>query len=292
GFICGQAAIREAYTQGRAILTVRGRATVETDEKSGRSAIIVTEIPYQVNKARLIERMAELVNERKLDGISDLRDESDRQGMRIVIELKRDAVAEVLLNQLYKHTPLQESFGVNMLAIVEGRPQLLNLKDALAVFLKHRREVVVRRTVYELRKAEERLHVLAGLKIAVENLDRAIAIIRGAPDPASARAGLMDALGLSQIQAQAVLDMRLQRLAGLEREKIIAEYTEVEAEIARLRRILADEREVSKIIVDELRAIRDKYGDERRTRIVDEAAAISVEDLIVEEDMVVTISHE
>src|SRR4029450_4130679 len=184
--------------------------------------IIVTEIPFQVNKARLIERMAELVNERKLDGISDLRDESDRRGMRIVIELKRDAVAEVLLNQLYTHTPLQESFGVNMLAIVDGRPRLLNLKDALAVFLKHRREVVVRRTTYELRKAEERLHVLAGLKVAVENLDQAIAIIRGAPDPTTARSGLMDALWLDQIRAHAVLEVRLQRLTGLERDKIIA----------------------------------------------------------------------
>ena len=292
GYICGQGPIRDAYHEGRGILTVRAKAEIETDEKSGRSSIIVTEIPYQVNKSRLIERMAELVNERKLDGISDLRDESDRQGMRIVIELKRDAVPEVLLNQLYKHTPLQESFGVNMLAIVEGQPKLLTLKDALAVFLRHRREVVVRRTIYDLRKAEERLHVLAGLKIAVENLDQAIAIIRGATDPAAARTGLMDALGLTQIQAQAVLDMRLQRLTGLERDKIIAEYADVEAEIVRLRRILADDREVSRIIAEELRAIREKYGDDRRTRLVDEAAAISVEDLIVEEDMVVTISHE
>src|SRR5215468_2323864 len=271
GFICGQGAIRAAYHEGRGILTVRAKAEVETDEKSGRSAIIVTEIPYQVNKARLIERIAELVNERKLDGISDLRDESDREGMRIVIELKRDAVAEVLLNQLYKHTPLQESFGVNMLAIVDGRPKLLDLRDALGVFLKHRREVIVRRTAYELRKAEERLHVLAGLKIAVENLDQAIAIIRGAADPATAREGLMSALALTQVQAQAVLDMRLQRLTGLERDKIIAEHAEVQQQIARFRQILGDEREVSNIIVEELRAIREKYGDDRRTRIVDEA---------------------
>jgi len=294
GFICGQGPIREAYREGRGILTVRARATVETDEKSGRSAIIVTEIPYQVNKRRLIERIAELVNERKLDGIpSDgLRDESDRDGMRIVIELKRDAVAEVLLNQLYKHTPLEESFGVNMLAIVDGRPKLLNLKDALQVFLKHRREVVVRRTVYDLRKAEERLHILAGLKIAIEHLDEAIGIIRAATDPTSARERLMATLALSQLQAQAVLDMRLQRLTGLERDKIVEEYAETEKAIARYRAILADEREIAKIIADELRALREKYGDERRTRIVDEAAAISVEDLIVEEDMVVTISHE
>ena len=294
GFICGQGPIREAYREGRGILTVRARATVETDEKSGRSAIIVTEIPYQVNKRRLIERIAELVNERKLDGIpSDgLRDESDRDGMRIVIELKRDAVAEVLLNQLYKHTPLEESFGVNMLAIVDGRPKLLNLKDALQVFLKHRREVVVRRTIYDLRKAEERLHILAGLKIAIEHLDEAIGIIRAATDPTSARERLMATFALSQLQAQAVLDMRLQRLTGLERDKIVEEYAETEKAIARYRAILADEREIAKIIADELRALREKYGDERRTRIVDEAAAISVEDLIVEEDMVVTISHE
>ena len=294
GFICGQGPIREAYREGRGILTVRARATVETDEKTGRSSIIVTEIPYQVNKARLIGQIAELVRERKLDGIAGdgLRDESDRDGMRIVIELKRDAVPEVLLNQLYKHTPLQESFGVNMLAIVEGRPKLLSLKDALQVFLKHRREVVVRRTVYDLRKAEERLHILAGLKIAIEHLDEAIGIIRAAVDPATARQRLMATFALSQLQAQAILDMRLQRLTGLERDKIVEEYAETEKAIVRYRAILADEREVAKIIGDELRALREKYGDERRTRIVDEATAISVEDLIVEEDMVVTISHE
>jgi DNA gyrase subunit A len=292
GFICGQRTIREAYTEGRGILTVRALATIETDDRSGRSSIIVTEIPYQVNKARLIERIAELVNERKLDGIADLRDESDRDGMRIVIDLKRDAVAEVLLNQLYKHTPLQESFGINMLAIVDGRPKLLTLKDALVVFLHHRREVIVRRTQYDLKKAEERLHVLAGLKIAVENLDRAIAIIRGAKDPGVAREGLMAELALSQIQAQAVLEMRLQRLTGLERDKIIEEYRETEQLIARYRQILSNEREISKIIVDELTALKAKYGDPRRTRIIDEAAELSAEDLIVEEDMVVTISHE
>jgi DNA gyrase subunit A len=292
GFICGRSAIRDAYREGRGILTVRARATVETDEKTGRSAIIVTEVPFQVNKARMIERIAELVNERKLDGISDLRDESDREGMRVVIELKRDAVAEVLLNQLYKHTPLQESFGVNMLAIVDGRPRLLSLKDALRVFVEHRRHVVVRRTVYDLRKAEERLHVLAGLKIAIDNLDAVIKLIRAAADPATAREGLMSTFALSQIQAQAILDMRLQRLTGLERDKIAAEYAETEKQIERYRQILGDEREQSKIIVDELRAVREKYADERRTQIVDEVAAISVEDLIVEEDMVVTISHE
>ena len=292
GFICGQNPTREAYREGRGILTVRARATVETDGKTGRSAIIVTEIPFQVNKARMIERIAELVNERKLDGISDLRDESDRDGMRVVIELKRDAVAEDLLNQLNKHTPMQESFGVNMLAIVDGRPRILSLRDALGVFLQHRRSVVGRRTTFDLRKAEERLHILAGLKIAIDNLDRAIAIIRGAPDPASARNGLIAAFGLSSLQSQAILEMRLQRLTGLERDKIVAEYGETERSIEGLRQILADEQEVAKIIVDELREVREKYGDDRRTQIVDEAAAISVEDLIVEEDMVVTISHQ
>jgi len=292
GFICGQAPIRDAYREGRGILIMRARATIETDDKTGRSAIIVTEIPYQVNKSRLIERIAELVNERKLDGISDLRDESDREGMRIVIELKRDAVAEVLLNQLYKHTPLQESFGINMLAIVEGRPKLLNLKQALQVFLQHRHEVVVRRTVYDLRKAEERLHVLAGLKIAVDHLDEVIKIVRGAKDPAEAKRNLIASFTLSEIQAQAILEMRLQRLTGLERDKIVAEYEETEREIARYREILGSEAEIAKIIAAEVREIRDKYGDERRTKIVDEAAAIAVEDLIVEEDMVVTISHE
>ena len=214
-----------------------------------------------MNKARLIERIAELVNERKLDGISDLRDESDREGMRIVIELKRDAVAEVLLNQLYKHTPLQESFGVNMLAIVDGRPKLLDLKDALSVFLKHRREVVVRRTVYELRKAEERLHILAGLKIAVENLDQAIAIIRAATDPATAREGLMNALGLTQIQAQAILDMRLQRLTGLERDKIVAEHAEVRAAD---RALPADPRRRARGVEDHRRGAARHPGEVRR----------------------------
>jgi DNA gyrase subunit A len=292
GFICGQAPVREAYREGRGILAVRARAEIETDEKSGRSAIIVTEIPYQVNKARLVERIAELVNERKLDGISDLRDESDRDGMRVVIELKRDAVPEVLLNQLYKHTPMQESFGVNMLAIVEGRPRLLTLKDALRVFLDHRRNVVARRTAYDLRQAEARLHILAGLKTAIDRLDEAIAIIRGAPHPAAAREGLMAGFALSELQAQAILEMRLQRLTSLERDKIVEEYAETEKAIQRYRAILADEREIWKIITEELRELRAKYADPRRTQLVPEAAAISVEDLIVEEDMVVTISHE
>jgi DNA gyrase subunit A len=263
---------------------------VETDAK-GRSKIIVNELPYQVNKARMIERIAELVNDKKIEGISDLRDESDRQGMRVVIELKRDAVPEVVLNQLFKLTQLQDSFGVNMLAIVGGRPQLLNLKQILQVFLEHRKEVVTRRTNYELRKARERLHILEGLKIALESLDAVIALIRAAKDPATARDGLMTQFGLTEIQAQAILDMRLQRLTNLERDRILEEHAETLKQIARYEEILADEHEVAKIIVGELREVRKLYADQRRTELVDDPIDISDEDLIVEEDMVVTISH-
>lgn len=292
GFICGAGPIRDAYRDGRGIMIMRARTAIETDDKSGRSSIIVTEIPYQVNKARLVERIAELVSERKVDGISDIRDESDREGMRIVIDLKRDAVADVLLNQLYKHTPLQESFGINMLAIVGGRPRLLSLRDALTVFLDHRREVTTRRTVYDLRKAEERLHILAGLRIALDHLDEVIKTIRAAADPAAAKSALMANFGLSALQAQAILDMRLQRLTGLERDKIIAEYEETERAIARYRQILSDPQEVSNIIIEDLRGLREKYGEPRRTQIVGAVGEMSVEDLIVDEDMVVTISHE
>ncbi len=292
GFIHGRHAIREAYHGGKGILTLRARANTEVNKRTGRESIIVTEIPYQVNKARLIERMAELVNDRRIDGISDLRDESDRQGMRIVIELKRDAVAEIVLNQLYKQTPMQDSFGVIMLAIVDGRPKLLNLREALQVFIGHRKEIITRRTAFDLRKAEERLHILEGLRIALEHLDAVIALIRSAPDPATARGGLMQQFGLSERQAQAILDMRLQRLTGLERDKIIEEHGEVQKEIGRYREVLANETLVYEIIVDELGEIRKLYGDARRTEIVDEATDISIEDMIVEEDMVVTISHE
>jgi DNA gyrase subunit A len=292
GFIHGRAAIREAYHTGKGILQMRARASTETNKKTGKISIIVNEIPYQINKARLIERMAELVNDKKIEGISDLRDESDRDGMRIVIELRRDAVPEIVLNQLYKLTPMQESFGVIMLAIVDNRPKLLNLKDALQVFIGHRKEVVTRRTAFELRKADARLHILDGLKIALDNLDAVIRLIRAAKDPAIAKSGLMQQFGLSELQAQAILDMRLQRLTGLERDKILEERDEVIKEIARYKEILADEREVYKIIVDESREVKERYGDARRTEIVDEATDISIEDMIVEEDMVVTISHD
>jgi DNA gyrase subunit A len=290
-FICGSAPIREAYTTGRGILQMRANAEIEEDTRTGRESIIVDAIPYQVNKARLIERIAELVNEKKIDGISDLRDESDRTGMRIVIELKKDAVSQVVLNQLYKLTPMQESFGVNLLAIVDGRPRLLNLREALVVFLDHRREVVTRRTIYDLRKAEERLHVLEGLRIALENLDAVIALIRAAASPPEAKSGLIATFGLSEIQAQAILDMRLQRLTNLERDKILEEHREVSALIARLKHILADTSEVDKIIRDELLEMKQQYGDPRRTQIVESADDLSIEDLIPREDMVVTVSH-
>jgi len=292
GFIHGKRAIREAYETGRGILQMRARASTEINKRTGKAAIIVNEIPYQVNKAKLIERIAELVNDKKIEGISDLRDESDREGMRIVIELRRDAVPEIVLNQLYKLTPMQDSFGIIMLAIVEGRPKLLSLKDALNAFIVHRKEVVTRRTAFELRKAEARLHILDGLKIALDNLDAVIQLIRAAKDPATAKAGLIRQFGLSELQAQAILDMRLQRLTGLERDKILEERAEVIKQIARYKEILADEREVYKIIVEELQEVRKLYGDERRTEIVDETTDISIEDMIVEEDMVVTISHE
>ncbi len=271
---------------------MRAKLFTETVKRTGKEQIVVREIPFMVNKARLIEQIAHLVQEKKIEGISDLRDESDREGMRVVIELKRDAVAEVIINQLYKHTALQDSFGANMLAIVDGRPKLLNLRDALKHFLDFRKEVVTRRTAYELRKAEERLHILEGMKIALDHLDEVITLIRQSQDPREAKAGLMTQFGLSEIQAQAILDMRLQRLTGLEREKVIKEHEEVTQLIAKLRGILDDEKEVYRIVVEELLEVKEKYGDARRTEIVERSEDISVEDLIVDEEMVVTISHE
>ena len=292
GFIHGKEPIIQAYHEGKGVVQMRGKAFTETVKRTGKEQIIISEIPYMVNKKRLIEQIAELVNDKKIDGIGDLRDESDRDGMRIVIELKRDAVAEIIINQLHKHTQLQDSFGMNMLAIVDGKPKLLNLKEALKCFLDHRKEVVTRRTAYDLRKAEERLHILEGYRIALDNLDAVIALIRNSADPRIAKDGLMTNFGLSEIQAQAILDLRLQRLTGLERDKIMEEHRETVELIARLRAILADEREIYKIIVEELTEIRKKYGDERRSQIVDRSEDISIEDMIVDEDMAVTISHE
>ena len=292
GFIHGKEPIVQAYEEGKGIVQMRGKAFTETVKRTGKEQIVISEIPYMVNKKRLIEQIAELVNDKKIEGIGDLRDESDREGMRIVIELKRDAVADIVINQLYKHTPLQDSFGVNMLAIVDGKPKLLNLKEALKAFVDHRKEVVTRRTAYDLRKAEERLHILEGFRIALDNLDAVIALIRASADPKVAKDGLMTNFSLSELQAQAILDLRLQRLTGLERDKIMEEHRETVELIAKLRAILADEKEIYKIIVTELKEIKEKYGDERRTQIVERSEEISIEDMIVDEDMAVTISHE
>jgi len=292
GFIHGKEPIVQAYHEGKGIVQMRGKAFTETVKRTGKEQVIISEIPYMVNKKRLIEQIADLVNDKKIEGIGDLRDESDREGMRIVIELKRDAVAEIVINQLYKHTALQDSFGVNMLAIVDGKPRLLNLKEALKAFLDHRKEVVTRRTAYDLRKAEERLHILEGYRIALDNLDAVIALIRNSSDPRVAKEGLMSNFALSDSQAQAILDLRLQRLTGLERDKIMEEHRETVELIGKLRAILADEKEIYRIIVEELKEIKKKYGDERRTQIVDRSDEISIEDTMVDEDMAVTISHE
>ena len=292
GFIHGKEPIVQAYSEGKGIIQMRGKAFTETIKRTAKEQIVISEIPFMVNKKRLIEQIAELVNEKKIEGIGDIRDESDREGMRIVIELKRDSVPDIILNQIYKHTALQDSFGVNMLAIVEGKPKLLNLKEALKAFLDHRREVVTRRTAYDLRKAEERLHILEGYRIALDNLDAVIKLIRNSADPKVAKEGLMSNFGLSDIQAQAILDLRLQRLTGLERDKIMEEHRETGELIGKLGAILADEKEIYKIIVEELNKIKEQYGDERRTQIVARSEDISIEDLMVDEDMAVTISHE
>jgi DNA gyrase subunit A len=271
---------------------MRARSTIETSKKGDRVSIVVSEIPFQVNKKNLIERIADLVREKTIEGISDLRDESDREGMRIVIELKRGEVPEVVLNNLYKHTPLQSSYGIIMLAIVGGRPKVLNLLELVESFVDFRREVVRRRTEFELKKAEARYHILEGLKIALDHLDAVITLIRGSKSPQEARAGLMTSFSLSQIQAQAILDMQLQRLTGLERQKILDELAELLKTIERLRAILASERLLMQIVVDELKSVKAKYGDERRTTIVEgESGELSVEDLIAEEDMAITVTN-
>src|SRR6187401_404262 len=292
GFIVGRGGIMQAYTTGRGSILMRARSEVETSKKGDRTSIVFTEIPYQVNKAKLIERIADLVRDKVLEGISDLRDESDRDGMRIVIELKRSEVPEVILNNLYKHTPLQSSFGIIMLAIVGGRPKVLNLLELVESFVEFRREVVRRRTEFELKKAEARYHILEGLKIALDHLDAVISLIRGSKTPPEAREGLMTTFGLSQIQAQAILDMQLQRLTGLERQKILDELAELLKTIERLRAILSSERLLMQIIIDELREVKSKYGDARKTEIIEgESAEISIEDLIAEEDMAITVSN-
>jgi DNA gyrase subunit A len=326
GIINGSAGIREAYRTGRGKIYVRARVEIETDDKrGGRQTIVVSELPYQVNKARLLEKIAELVKEGKIEGISELRDESDKSGMRMVIELKRGEVADVILNNLYQHTALQSVFGINMVALEGGQPRLLNLKEIIEAFVRHRREVVTRRTIYQLRKSRERAHILEGLAVALENIDPMIALIKAAPDPATAKVGLMEktwpakvvsemlartdtsasrpdgldviygltqkGYRLSDAQAQSILDMRLNKLTGLEQDKIRAEYKEVLAAIEDLLDILKSDERLMTVIRDELTHLRDEYGDKRRTEIRESHVDLSVEDLIAEEDVVVTLSH-
>jgi len=291
GFILGRSGVREAYLGGKGMIQLRARALVERQKRTDRESIVVTEIPYQVNKAKLLEKIAELVQDKRIEGIADLRDESDREGMRIVIDLKRDAMAQVVLNQLFKHTQMQVTFGIILLAIVHGQPQLLNIKELIQHFINHRKEVVTRRSQFELGKAEASAHILEGLKIALDNLDRVISLIRSSKTPKDAKEALIAQFSLSEAQAQAILEMRLQRLTNLEREKINEEYKELIKLIARLKEILSNERLLLNVIIEELREIQDRYGDDRRTQIIEEAQEINLEDLIVEEDMVVTISH-
>ncbi len=290
GIIYGTKGIYEAYGTGRGIIRMRGRILIETDRQTKIETLVVTEIPYQINKARLIEKIASLVKNKEIEGVRYVRDESDREGMRIAIGLKKDQLAQVVINKLYKHTPLESSFGIIFLAVVNKSPEILNLKDALEYFILHRKEIIVRRTRYDLAKAEERAHILEGLKIALENLDDVVALIRASKSPAEAKSGLMQTFKLTDIQAQAILDMRLQRLTGLEQEKILEEYRTVLKDIQHFREILASDRLVLEIVKDELTEIQKEYGDPRRTEIVQDTREITMEDMIAEEDMVVTIS--
>jgi DNA gyrase subunit A len=291
GFINGREGIISAYKTGRGIIRMRARALIERNARSDRESIIITELPYMVNKAKLIEKISELVKEKKISGISDLRDESDRDGMRIVIELKRDEIAGVILNQLYKHTQTESSFGIIMLAIDNGQPKVLNLKEILGRFIDFRKEIITRRTVFDLNKAQARLHILEGLIIALNNIDDVIAIIKESSTPKVAAGALSEEFGLSDIQVRAILDMRLQRLTNLEQNKINEEYDEISALVSKLKGILADPQKILDIIIEEMEGIKKKYGDERRTEIVLDSEDIDIEDLIVEEDVVVTISH-
>lgn len=290
GQILGLEGVRSAYRTGRGVVPMRAEAHIET-MSSGKAQIIVTELPYQVNKARLVEKIAELVRDKTIEGITALRDESDRSGMRIVMELRRDANANVILNQLYKHTQMQDSFGVIMLALVDGRPRVLNLKEVLHYYLAHQEDVITRRTKYELAKAEARAHILEGLTIALDHLDAVITTIRSSRTADIAKAALMDGFSLSDKQAQAILDLRLQRLTGLEREKIQEEYQEVLKTIDYLKSVLADESKIFGIIKDELTKVKEQFGDDRRTRITLDASDMAVEDLIAEEDVVLTLTH-
>jgi DNA gyrase subunit A len=291
GIILGRDGIRQAYETGRGAIEVRARASIEVHPRTEREAIVVTEIPYQVNKAKLVEHIADLVRDKKIEGISDLRDESSREGMRVVIELKRDAVAQVVLNNLYAHTALQQSFGVILLAIDAGQPRILSLRELLERFVAHRRDVVTRRTRYDLRQSRAREHILLGLQIALDHIDEIIELIKTAADRDRARDGLMARFGLSELQAKAILEMQLQRLTGLERQKILDELAEVQKLVARLKEILASEKVLLEVVVGELREVKQLFGDERRTEIRAAVGEMSAEDLIAEEEMVVTVSH-
>jgi len=291
GYIVGRQGIQQAYLTGRGTVIMRAKAEIEVSKKGDRSSIVVTAIPFQINKAKLIERIAELVRDKTIEGISDIRDESDREGLRVVIDLKRGEIGDVILNNLYKHTALQSSFGIIMLAIVGGRPKVLPLVELIDSFVEFRREVVRRRTEFELRKAEARRHILEGLKIALDHLDAVIALIRAAKNPGEARDGLMTQFSLSQIQAQAILDMQLQRLTGLERQKILDELAELLKLIERLLAILSSDKLVMDIVVQELRRVQEKYSDARRTEILAEEGEFRIEDLIAEEDMAITVSN-
>jgi DNA gyrase subunit A len=291
GFIVGRHGVYSAYTTGRGSITLRAKAATEESKKGDKVAIVITEIPFQVNKKRLLENIADLVREKTIEGISDLRDESDRDGMRIVIELKRGEVPEVILNNLYKHTQLQTTFGIIMLAIVGGRPKVLPIIDIIDHFIEFRREVVRRRTEFELRKAEARAHILEGLRIALDHLDEVIKLIRGSKSPAEARDGLITRFALSLLQSQAILDMQLQRLTGLERQKILDELAELLKVIERLRAILSSEELLMAVVLTELKAIREHYSDERRTVIVEESGEFRIEDLIADEDMAITVTN-
>jgi len=289
-YICGRAGIREAYETGRGSIILRAKTHVE-EREGGKESIVITEIPYQQNKAALVEKIALLIKDKKIEAISEIRDESDRQGMRVVFDLKKGEISDVVLNQLYKLTPLQRSYGIILLSIVNNRPEILNLKQILEHFLLHRRTVVYRRTVYDLRKAEERAHILEGLKVAISNLDEVVALIKASESPREAKTGLMERFELSEIQAQSILDMRLHRLTGLEREKIISEFEELSKQIAWYKEVLHDESLIMKIIRDEFLEIKEQYGDERCTEIIEAPDEILPEDLIPVEEMVVTVTH-
>lgn len=291
GTIMGRNGIRSAYTKGRGVIKIRAKADIEVHGKNDRERIIVTELPYQVNKAKLIEKIATLVNQKELAGVSDIKDESNRLGIRIVIDVKRNDSANILLNRLYKHTQMEVSFGIIFLSIHNGQPKVMNLKEMLQAFIDHRKEVVVRRTMYELRKAKERAHILAGLKIAVENIDEIVSMIKAAEGPSQAKAQLIKRFNLSEIQAQAILDMRLQRLTGLERDKIVNDYNKIMAEIERLEGILASQEKIRGIIRDEFNEILESYGDKRLTDIEESADEIDIIDLIKNEEVIVTVTH-